>query len=103
MAITDRPWDGSASRWPDAASYCRSCLIVRAHEGDLSKGDCSLPIREPNGDINKNAVHAAASSLAGGRGGVKAPPELKKAAARKLKAMYAQMKEDLPESIKNML
>lgn len=103
MAISNAPWDGSASNYKDAASYCAACLIDENKLGaDKVKSACSLPVKTPDGTINSNAVHAAASALAGGRGGVKASPASKKAAARKLVALYGQMKEDVPPSIKNM-
>jgi hypothetical protein len=56
-------------------------------------------VKEPNGDVNSNAVHAAAAALAGGRGGVDAPDDVKKAAAKKLISLYGQLKEDAPDSI----
>jgi hypothetical protein len=103
MAITDKAWDGSASRWSDTASYCASCLIDENEPGkDKIQANCKLPVKEPNGDINRNAVHAAAAALAGGRGGVKASPSARKAAARKLVRLYGQLKETPPPSIKNM-
>ena len=103
MATTDKAWDGSPSRWPDTKSFCDSCLIDTTPDGqDPVQANGKLPVMEPNGDINTNAVHAAASALAGGRGGVKAPPAVKKAAARKLVKIYDQMQEDVPDSIKNM-
>lgn len=104
MAISNAPWDGSASRWPDTPSFCDSCLI-NENTGDRKnwvQSACKLPYKEPSGDINSNAVHAAASALAGGRGGVSASAASKKAAARKIKAIYGQMKEDCPPSIMNM-
>lgn len=103
MAITNQAWDGSASRWPDTPSYCDACLIDDNPSGqDKTQANCKLPVYEPNGDINSNAVHAAAAALAGGRGGVKSSPASKKAAARKLVKLYGQLQEDVPDSIKNM-
>jgi hypothetical protein len=105
VVTTNQTWDGSASRWTDAKAYCNSSLINQNssdNPDEWVKSACALPVYEPNGDININAVHAAASALAGGRGGVKAPPAVKKAAARKLVKIYGQMQEDVPDSIKNM-
>jgi hypothetical protein len=103
MAVTDKPWDGSASRWPDAKSYAASCLIVRKHEGELTKDDCALPIKEPGGDINSNALSAAAAALAGARGGIKGvSPADKKKAARALMSAYREAKMDPPPSLKNL-
>lgn len=104
MNTTTRAWDGSASRWSDTASYCDSCLINEntGDRKDWVQDKAKLPVYEPDGTLNVNAVHAAASSLAGGRGGVKASAQAKKAAARKLVKIYGQLKEDVPASIKNM-
>jgi len=102
-SISDAPWDGSASDYDSAESYCSACLIDLNESGSQKTKDaCKLPIRTPSGAINRNAVHAAAAALAGGRGGVQAPPAAKKAAARKLVSLYGQLKEDPPDSIKNM-
>lgn len=103
MAISNAPWDGSASNYKDTDAYCAACLIDENPAGkDKVQALCKLPIKTPAGDINSNAVHAAASALAGGRGGVSASAASKKAAARKIKAIYGQMKEDCPPSIMNM-
>lgn len=102
--FTSKPWDGSANRWPDAASYADSCLINlnTGSRSNWTKGNCKLPVREPSGAYNTNAIHSAAAVLAGGMGGVQAPPAAKKAAAKKIMSLYAQMKEDVPPSIKQM-
>lgn len=102
--FTSKPWDGSANRWPDAASYADSSLINlnTGARSNWTKGNVKLPIREPSGEYNTNAIHSAAAALAGGRGGVDAPASAKKAAAKKLVSLYGQMKEDVPPSIKNL-
>lgn len=103
MAITNKPWDGSASKYTDTAAYCAACLIdTNDPGGDKVQSKCKLPVKEPNGDVNANAVHAAVAALAGGRGGVDASPADKKAAARALVRYYGQMKEDVPPSLKSM-
>lgn len=102
--FTNKPWDGSANRWPDAASYADSSLINlnTGARSNWTKANVKLPIQEPSGEYNVNAIHSAASVLSGGMGGVQAPPAAKKAAARKLAALYGRMKEDVPPSIKQM-
>lgn len=104
MAVTDKPWDGSASRWPDTASYCQSCLIDTNEAGqDKTQDNCKLPIKEPNGDINKNALGAAAAALAGARGGLKnVSADDKKKAAKALLRAYGQAQMDAPDSIKRL-
>ncbi len=102
MAISDAPWDGAASNYRDTNAYCAACLIDENESGDKTQDNCKLPVKTPDGAINRNAVHAAAAALAGGRGGVKASPASKKAAARKLVRLYGELKEPPPNSIKNM-
>lgn len=103
MAISRASWDGAASNYKDTNAYCSACLIDLNDPGaDKVQAKCKLPIKEPGGATNANAVHAAAAALAGGRGGVDAPPADKKAAARKLIAAYQEMKEDAPPSLKSL-
>jgi len=104
MAVTDRPWDGSASRYKDTDAFCAACLIDTNPAGkDKIQANCKLPIKEPNGDINKNALSAAAAALAGARGGLKnVSPAEKKKAARALIRAYAEARMEVPDSLKNM-
>lgn len=92
FAVSDKSWDGSPSRFTDE-EYHRSCLIHDHPDGEPSKSGCKLPIREPNGDINKNGVHAAASRI----NQVDAPEEEKSKAKSQLKSAYKQIGEDPPE------
>lgn len=50
-------WDGSPSRFTDQ-QYQRSCLIDRGGDAPV-KERCSLPIRDPDGSVNCDAVSAA--------------------------------------------
>lgn len=98
---TDAAWDGSAARWDTAEAYCSACLI-NENEGDAAewtKGACKLPYKEPTGEVNTNAVHAAAAALAGGRGGVSASPEALAQAKKKLANVYEAIGETPPESL----
>jgi len=103
MAITEKSWDGSAGRFSDE-EWARSCI--------LDMGDCSaaakqatakerykLPILEPNGDLNANALGSAAGALNGARTPLQACPAAKKSAAKKLVRAYAAAKLDAPEDI----
>lgn len=64
MAVTFKPWNGSASRFTDD-EYRRSCLI----KGPAPfKTNCHLPVREPDGTVNCNGVSAAKGALSGARG-----------------------------------
>jgi len=98
MAVTDQAWDGSASRWPSPTSYCAACL-VDTNTGTKTKEMCMLPVREPTGEINRNACHAAAAALAGARG-AKIPADQKRAAAKRLLAIYRNdLGENPPDSL----
>lgn len=61
-ATTSKPWNGSASRFTDQ-QYEASCIVKRGN-----KTDSKLPVKEPDGTINCNAVAAAKAAVAGARG-----------------------------------
>ncbi len=102
--FSDRPWSEVAeSDYPDAEAFCDACLIDLNPPGKAKvKANCKLPVKEPNGRYNRNAIHAAAAALAGARGGVNAPPEAKRKAARALIRLYRQMDEEPPESLRRL-
>jgi len=104
MPFSDKPWGSiSESDYKDADAFCAACLIDLNKPGqEKTKANCKLPIKEPNGTYNRNAIHAAAAALAGARGGVQAPPEEKRKAARKLIRLYQEMKEEPPESLRRL-
>lgn len=104
MPISNKPWGSiSESDYKDAEQFCKACLIDMNEPGKPKVKDaCKLPVREPGGALNRNAVHAAAAALAGVRGGVQAPLAEKRKAARKLIALYRELKEEPPESIKKL-
>lgn len=98
---TNKPWDGSASRFTPA-QWRASCLIDTGMGDPDTKGRYKLPVTEPDGTVNTNALHSAAAVLAGGMGGVSASSQAKKAAAKKLVRLYGQANETPPPSLKNM-
>jgi len=88
-ATTSKPWNGSASRFTDE-QYRRSCLLDRGGDGPV-KSRCSLPVREPDGTLNVNALKAARAALSGARGGLKGvSEEQKKQALARLKRLYSE-------------
>jgi HK97 family phage major capsid protein/HK97 family phage prohead protease len=93
-SVTDKPWDGSSSRFTDQ-EYARSCVLDRGASVSNAKERYSLPVREPDGTLNRNAVHAAAQRIAQ----VSAPGDVVAAAARALVALYRQLGEQPPESL----
>ncbi len=104
MPISNKAWSSvSESDYRDAAAFCNACLIDLNPPGsEKVKGNCKLPVYEPGGALNRNAVHAAAAVLAGGRGGVNAPAEAKRKAARKLLRLYSELDEEPPESLRRL-
>ena len=103
MAVTNKPWDGSASKYPDTNAYCSACLVDLNPSGqDKTQSNCKLPIAEPNGDININALPAALGALNGARSDMKIPVDAKKKAAKALLRAYREAKLDVPDSLKNM-
>lgn len=92
-AVSDKPWSNFSQADYTPEQWKRACLIVT---GDgTSKDDCSLPVREPDGTLNRNAVHAAASRL----GQVDAPAEAIASAREKLRGLYGELGEDAPASV----
>lgn len=95
--VSDAAWSGFSQADYDIAQWRKACLVGPAEPSE-NKGDYKLPVREPDGTLNRNAVHAAASRI----GQLDTPPEEKKAAAKKLAGLYRQLKEDPPASLKAM-
>jgi hypothetical protein len=99
MPISNRPWGEIKESDYSLEQWHRACLI-HLHSGDpTAKAQCKLPVREPNGTLNRNGVHAAAAALAGARTPLDAPAAQKEAAARALVRFYAELDEAPPESI----
>lgn len=61
-STTSAPWDGSPSRFSDS-QWAASCVLDRGASAGTAKTRYSLPIREPGGALNANAVAAAAGRL----------------------------------------
>lgn len=103
MAVSDRPWGQFSESDYTPEQFCAAALIDLNPAGEAKqKGMCKLPVNEPNGDLNRNGVHAAAARLAGAGGGVQAPADAKRRAARKLMAIYRSLHEQAPDSIRMM-
>ena len=105
--VSDEPWESvGEADYEDADEYCAACLIDLNPKGEeKTKERCKLPVREPKsrgGKLNRNAVHAAAVVLAGGRRGVRAPAREKQRAARELIRLYGELGEEAPESVREL-
>jgi hypothetical protein len=94
FAISEQPWDGSASRFT-IEEWRRSTLIDTGEGDEDSKARYKLPVREPNGDLNRAAVHNAAARI----NQVDASESAVATGRRKLIAAYRALDEDPPESL----
>lgn len=101
VTVSEKPWsDYSASDY--SPEQWHSACLIHQHEGaPTSKGQCKLPVRTPDGTLNRGGVQAAAAALAGARGGVDASSEEKSDAASALVKLYRHLDEDPPESLQH--
>jgi hypothetical protein len=102
MAISERPWSDFSDKDYTIQQLHRAALIHTHTGAPDTKDNEKVAVLEPDGTLNRGGVHAAASVLAGGRGGVDAPAADKRAAARRLITLYGELKETPPESIKRL-
>ena len=103
-SFSSKPWGQfSESDYSTPEAFCSAALIDTNPSGSpKSKANCKLPVKEPGGAYNRNGIHAAAAALAGARGGVSAPADQKRRAARALVRLYGQMNEQPPDSLKRL-
>lgn len=94
FAISDAEWDGSASRFDDE-QWVRSTVVDRGSSFETAKERYAVPILEPNGDLNRNAVHNAAARI----NQVDASDDAIRAGKRKLIAAYRRLDEEAPDSL----
>lgn len=94
FAISEGEWDGSASRFTDE-EWRRSAIVDRGASFDTAKERYAVPIREPNGDLSRAGVHAAAARL----NQVDAPASAIASARRALVRAYGELGEEPPESL----
>lgn len=102
MPISEKPWSQFSESDYTLEQWYEACLIKPPKSEYTAKVQAKLPVREPNGTLNRNGVQAAAAALAGARGGIKATPEEKRKAARQLLRLYRELEEEPPESIKRL-
>jgi hypothetical protein len=99
LHISEKPWSAYTEADYTIEQWHVACL-VHLHDGPpTSKSQCKLPVKTPNGALNRNGVHAAAAALAGARSPLKASPEQKSKAAGALRRYYSQLGESPPESL----
>lgn len=96
MAVSDTPWSKFSAADYSVEQWHRAC-ICHNHDGPpTSKDQCKLPVREPDGTLNRAGVHAAAAVLGGARGGIKISVSERIAATKMLAGYYKQLGEKPP-------
>lgn len=94
FAISEKPWSGDASRF--TIEQWKRSTIIDTGEGDPdSKSRYKLPIREPNGDLSRAGVHAAAARI----NQTDAPRDQITKAKKALRSAYRALGEDPPEVV----
>jgi hypothetical protein len=97
--ISEKPWGAYTEADYTLEQWHKACL-VHMHDGvPTSKTQCKLPVKTPNGSVNRNGVHAAAAALAGARSELKASTTQKSSAANALRRLYSQLGEKPPPSL----
>lgn len=92
--VSDKPWSDFTQADYNEDQWFRATALHK--NGDSrTKSDNGLPIREPDGTLNRNGVHNAASRF----NQVDAPADAKAAAAATLRGAYDTLGEEPPESI----
>lgn len=90
LAISEKSWDGSASRFTPE-QWKKSCVL---HVCDGDEKSChKLPIREPDGALNRAGVHAATARF----NQVDAPSDAKTKAKASLRSAYKELGEEPPD------
>lgn len=102
VSISEKPWSDYTEADYTLQQWHKACLIHQHQGPPTSKDQCKLPVKTPNGVLNRNGIHAAAAALAGARGGVKASDSEKTAAAKALIRYYGQLDETPPDSLTNL-
>jgi len=98
--ISEKPWSDYTEADYTLEQWYRACLIHQHDGPPTSKSQCKLPVKTPNGALNRNGVHAAAAALAGARSPINATSEQKAKAASALRGYYSQLGETPPDSLK---
>lgn len=96
-AVSDAAWSQFSDSDYSDAQYAAACVLDRGPDAGSAKQRYGLRVKQPDGTVNRNGVHAAAQRLGSVKG---ATPEQKRAAAKKLVSLYRnQLDEDPPASL----
>lgn len=98
--ISETPWSNYTKADYTLEQWHAAC-VLHIHDGaPTSKSQCKLPVKTPDGALNRNGVHAAAAALAGARGGLKGvSADQRTKAQNAIKRYYSQLEEEAPESL----
>lgn len=99
IKVDETPWSNYHESSYSKEQWHSACLIHNHSGASTSKNQCKLPIKTPNGVVNRHGVYAAAAVLAGSRGGVNASSTQKDSAAKTLINMYKRMGVKPPPSL----
>lgn len=102
--ISETPWSNYTKADYTLEQWHAAC-VIHIHDGaPTSKSQCKLPVKTPDGALNRNGVHAAAAALAGARGGLKGvSTDQRTKAQNAIKRYYSQLEEEAPESLTQMM
>lgn len=99
MSVSNEPWGQFSQSDYTPEQWAKSCLIDTGEGDPGSKDRYKLPVYEPDGELNRNGVHAAAERLNQVQG---VSPDKKAAAARKLISLYGQVGDEPPDHLRQM-
>lgn len=99
--ISTKPWSDYKESDYTVTQWHNACLIHQHDGPPTSKSQCKLPVKTPDGALNRNGVVAAAAALAGARGGVDATTEEKTKARTALIGYYNQLNMPLPPGLQH--
>ncbi len=102
--VSDKPWGNFTKADYTDEQYKKACLYCDTDclKDSTSKQCCKLPVREPNGALNRNGVQAAYAAMRGARGGVKGlSSDDREKIMNKLRRLYREVGMDLPEALKS--
>ena len=98
-AVSDKPWSDFSESDYTIEQWRKACLIGPDEPSD-SKADYKLPVREPDGTLNRNGVHAAAARINQVKG---VSDDKLRAAAKRLVSLYRnELDEEPPESLTDL-
>jgi hypothetical protein len=99
-SVSEKPWSDYKESDYTPEQWHNACLIHQHEGAPTSKSQCKLPVKTPDGTLNRAGVHAAAAALAGARGGVDASDEEKRKAKKSLFRLYSELGEKPTDSLK---